>query len=421
MARKQVAARIATPLVPVRGSVVRLVPSGNPYLSRLPGPDKPHVLDVFCGAGGMSLGFALAGFHVAAGIDADQWAVETHAYNFGGYSKPVELSPNHTPEDALHLMGIERVEVLIGGPPCQGFARVGRGKILSLMRERLTPEELETWDDPRNQLYRAYLRFVELLRPGWLVMENVPDMALHRGGAVDHIQKALENMGYTVGRFILNAADYGVPQTRKRLFVMANRYGFPVEAPQPTHMGKHVTLRQAIGDLPSVRPEESADVLPYKAQRQSRYVREYARAWLEGVDRQIVYDHVVRRYAEDDTIAFTLLEEGQRYSDLPAYLQRYRTDIFDDKYHKLFWDQPSWTITAHIAKDGYKYIHPDKNQARTLTVREAARIQSFPDWFRFAGFRTHRLRQIGNAVPPLLARAVAQVIMQQWRVRNGLE
>ncbi len=419
MPHKQVAGRTATPIQPIRGNAVRLTPSGNPYLSRLPGPDRPHVLDLFCGAGGLSLGFALAGFHVAGGIDADKWSMETHAYNFGGHDQPIELSPDCTPEDALHRVGVQRVEVLIGGPPCQGFARVGRGKIRSLVSEQLSPEELEAWDDPRNQLYRAYLKFVELLRPGWLVMENVPDMALHKGGAVEIILRDLSEMGYTVDRFVLNAADYGVPQTRQRLFIIANRHGFPVLPPSPTHLGRHVTLRQAIGDLPAVRPEESADELPYHSRGQSRYVREWMRGWLEGKDRKVVYDHVVRRYAEDDQEAFTYLEEGQRYCDLPSHLQRYRKDVFDDKYHKLIWNKPSWTITAHIAKDGYKYIHPDKEQVRTITAREAARIQSFPDWFRFAGFRTHRLRQIGNAVPPLLARAIAQVIMEQWQANHG--
>lgn len=418
MSQKQVAGRAAA-IKPVRGNVVRLTPSGNPYLFRLPGPNKPHVLDLFCGAGGLSLGFALAGFHVAGGIDADKWAMETHAYNFGGYDKPIKLSPDCTPEDALSLVGVNRVDVLIGGPPCQGFARVGRGKILSLMKGHVAEEELAAWDDPRNQLYRAYLRFVDMLRPGWLVMENVPDMTLHRDGLVEGIGADLTRLGYTVDTFILNAADYGVPQTRRRLFIMANRYGIPVRRPRETQNGKHVSLRQAIGDLPVVRPEESADELPYRWRGQSVYVRTLMRNWLEAADRGVVYDHVVRHYADDDQQAFTFLQEGQRYIDLPPHLQRYRTDVFADKYHKLIWDRPSWTITAHIAKDGYKYIHPDPTQVRTITAREAARIQSFPDWFRFAGFRSHRLRQIGNAVPPLLGKAIGEVIMEQLKVMRG--
>lgn len=421
MPRLQVAGRTATAIQPIRGSAVRLTPAGNPYLSRLPDPNCPSVLDLFCGAGGLSLGFALAGFHIAGGIDADPWAMETHAYNFGGYDQPIQLSPDCTPDDALHLVGIEKVDVLIGGPPCQGFARVGLGKIRSLVREHLTEEELAAWDDPRNELYRAYLRFVRLLRPGWLVMENVPDMTLHKGGVVECILSDLTDFGYTVERFILNAADYGVPQTRKRLFIVANRHGIAVRKPEETHRDRPVNLKQAINDLPAIRPEQSADELPYHGRGQSRYVQEWMRGWLAGTDRKVVYDHVVRHYAEDDQEAFGLLQEGQRYCDLPARLQRYRTDVFDDKYHKLIWTQPSWTITAHIAKDGYKYIHPDPAQVRTLTAREAARIQSFPDWFRFAGFRSHRLRQIGNAVPPLLGRAIAALIMAQWRSHQGLD
>lgn len=417
MPRAGVLTRAAEPLKPVRGTAVRLTPAGNPYLrTHLPQDASPSVLDLFCGAGGLSLGFALAGFHISAGIDSDPWAMETHAYNFGGDGQPILLTPECRPEDILHQVGVNTVEVLVGGPPCQGFARVGRGKIRSLVRQKLPEHELDTWDDPRNQLYLAYLRFVDLLRPGWLVMENVPDMAWHRDNILSSLLKVLTDKGYTVGCFTLNAADFGVPQTRRRLFVVANRYGFPVVEPSPTHRGKHVTLREAIGDLPAVRPEESADVLPYDNRvLQSPYVRDYARAWLSGDDQNIIYDHVVRLYAADDQEAFRYLREGQKYRDLPAELKRYRDDIFKDKYHKLLWDRPAWTITAHIAKDGYKYIHPDDDQARTLTVREAARIQSFPDWFRFAGFRTHRLRQIGNAVPPLLAKAIAKVIMEQWK------
>lgn len=413
MPQGRVVRRTVEPLPPVRGNVTRLSPAGNPYLSMLPGPDSPRVLDVFCGAGGMSLGFALAGFHIAAGIDADPWAMETHSFNFGGHQRPIHLSDELAPEDVLQLLGVRRVDVLVGGPPCQGFARVGRGKLRSLMRSRLSPAKLATWNDPRNSLYRVYLRFVDLLRPKFVVMENVPDMLLHRNGEVvravlDH----LEARKYSARAFILDASHFGVPQTRKRLFIIANRIRRPVREPVATTATRPVTLRQAIGDLPVVRPEESGDELPYQGPPRSAYARAM-REWLVGEDRRRVYDHVVRHYAADDQEAFSLLEEGQRYLDLPEHLRRYRSDIFDDKYHRLYWDRPAWTVTAHLAKDGYKYIHPDPGQLRTITAREAARIQSFPDWFRFAGYRTNRLRQIGNAVPPLLARAIAEVIREQ--------
>lgn len=404
--------RKVEPLPCLRGEAVRLAPAKSPYFSRLENPGGPAVLDLFCGAGGMSLGFALAGFRVAGGIDANAWAMETHAHHFGGYDQPIILSDQVKPQDALDLIGIREADVLIGGPPCQGFARVGRGKLRSLVRQREGEEEALNYDDPRNFLYRSYLSFVEILRPGFLVMENVPDMLRHhRGSTVNGICRDLEGLGYRAEARILDASRYGVPQTRQRMILIANRQGVPVIWPDPSAKPP-VTLMQAISDLPRVQPEESADILPYTGRAATAYAR-LMRAWLEGGDRRVVYDHVVRRYAADDQAAFRVLAEGQRYTDLPEDLRRYRSDIFDDKYHKLFWNRPAWTVTAHIAKDGYKYIHPDTTQLRTITAREAARIQSFPDWFRFAGYRTNRLTQIGNAVPPRLAQAIAAVMIRQ--------
>jgi len=370
----------------------------------------------------MSLGFALAGFRIAGGIDSNERAMETHAHHFGGHDKPIELSEDFGVDEALHALGVNRVDVLVGGPPCQGFARVGKGKILSLLRPTMKEEELADYDDPRNSLYRQYLRFVDKLKPEFVVMENVPDMYLHQDGEVVRaIICDLDRLGYGHAKpLLLSAADYGVPQTRQRLFIVANRVGLPVAAPIPVTERHPVTLKQAIRDLPRVRPEESADELPYDLPRDAFA---YARRMRQGVprhERGIIYDHVVRQYNAQDQEAFSILEEGGRYVDLPGHLRRYRSDIFDDKYHKLYWSKPSWTVTAHIAKDGYKYIHPDRLQARTITAREAARIQSFPDWFRFAGHRTSRLKQIGNAVPPLLARAIGEVVREQIRSLPGV-
>jgi DNA (cytosine-5)-methyltransferase 1 len=137
------------------------------------------------------------------------------------------------------------------------------------------------------------------------------------------------------------------------------------------------------------------------------------RAGLRGLSRQIVTDHVTRAHRPEDVAAFAGMAEDDRYAAVPESMRRYRSDIFDDKYHRMVWDRPSWTVTAHLAKDGYNYIHP--RQARTISVREAARIQSFPDRYRFAGSRTHRFAHIGNAVPPLLARAVGRAVVNLFR------
>lgn len=415
MPQKRADNRMVEPLPSVRGSVVRLETTGNPYLSRLLSSRGPTALDLFSGAGGMSLGFAMAGFRIVAGVDRDPWAVETHVHNLGGVGLVRTLTDKEEDVRAvLGEVGVPKVDVLIGGPPCQGFARVGRGKILSLVRSE-NPERVDEWEDRRNELFKAYLAFVRVLRPKMLVMENVPDMSIyHDGQTVHRMISSLKRMGYEASPMILNAADYGVPQNRIRLFIVANRIGRQMVPPHRLHTGRPVTLRQAIGDLPRIRPEESADVLRYDGRPRTVYAR-MMRGWLSESDRCLIYDHTVRRYAEDDQQAFRFMAEGQRYTDLPPHFRRYRSDIFDDKYHKLYWDRPSWTITAHIARDGYKYIHPDPEQVRTITVREAARIQSFPDWFRFAGFRTNRLTQIGNAVPPLLAQAIALMFREQLR------
>ena len=236
-------------------------------------------------------------------------------------------------------------------------------------------------------------------------MENVPDMALGDDlRTVRQIADRLEVAGYETDMQILEAWRYGVPQHRQRLFLVALRSGlfeWPKERAQ-------VTLRDAIGDLPKLGTATGDRVMPYH--RPQTDFQRRAREHVPAEHSRLIFDHMTRAVHDDDRRAFEFMAQGMRYSELPDDLKRYRDDIFDDKYHRLQWNDRSRSITAHIAKDGYWYIHPE--EYRTLTVREAARIQTFPDEFRYSGSRSDAFRLIGNAVPPLLAEIIAQEILE---------
>lgn len=362
----------------------------------------PTAVDLFCGAGGLSLGLNDAGFTVLVGADSDERAVETHTANLGGLGYVGDLTD---PEDFLaHLRAwrIDHVDLVAGGVPCQPFSRAGRSKIRSLVET-----SQRSADDPRAQLWKSFIKVVHVLQPRAVLLENVPDLAVWDDGAVlVGLMESLTDLGYQPQARVVNAFDHGVPQHRSRLFIVALRPDLAFEWPEPA--GSAPSVRDAIGDLPSVPPAQREDRIRYSKPTSSLQIR-----LRKGVDQSElgwVFDHITRDVREDDAEAFSLMEEGGTYEDLPERLQRYRSDIFTDKYKRLSWDGLSRSITAHIAKDGYWYIHPSDN--RTLSIREAARIQTFPDWFRFAGQQSHRFRQIGNAVPPILGEAIGNQVME---------
>ena len=396
----------STRLPPMRGEHVRLPAQlDDPdrlkaWTDRINHPESFLVLDLFCGAGGMSLGFEAARFVVAAGVDTDPTAIATYAHNLLARGILRDIREIADPRDVLRDLGLPRIDVIIGGPPCQGFSRIGKGRIRSL--------ELEThYEEVFNRLYHEFMRFVEVLQPLAFVMENVPDMARYRNGEIlKRITSRFTN--YTIDWRILDAVDYGVPQRRRRLFVQGNRLGRLVRWPAPR--AGVVTVRDAISDLPDRQPPSLEEVLPYRPQQPLTAYQQKMREGLRDDHRDNVFAHIIRQVRDNDRLIFAALNEGQKYRDLPAELQRYRTDIFHDRYWRLRYDRPAWTVTAHIAKDAYRYIHPE--HCRTLSIREFARLQSFPDRFLFAGPRTARLRQIGNAVPPLLAQAIAETLYE---------
>jgi DNA (cytosine-5)-methyltransferase 1 len=368
---------------------------------------RPLAADLFCGAGGLSLGLADAGFDVILAVDHDDEALETHRANHPGLSVNWDLGKPEVVEKVAQLITLTGVQLVAGGPPCQPFSRAGRSMVRELVRTGKRHHH-----DERRDLWESFLGVIELSRPEAVLMENVPDMALDRGMVILRTMvERLEAWGYSVEERVVDTWRYGVPQFRQRLILVALRDG--VAFTWPGDASERVTVDNAIGDLPVVeggwRPDNGDGDDPVASgwasytgpvtQFQAR-----ARNGVAPVDSHRIYDHITRPVREDDAIAFSQMDAKTRYSDLAPSLKRYRDDIFDDKYKRLDPNDVSRTITAHIAKDGYWYIHP--YQDRTLTVREAARLQTFPDSVRFAGPPSSAFRQIGNAVPPALGRHI---------------
>lgn len=378
-------------------------PNHGGYRAWMQASEQPLAIDLFSGAGGLSYGLEAAGFRVALAVDIDNWALETHAHNFEGVALQLDLAKKDVRDSIVRSFDGINLALIAGGPPCQPYSRAGRSKIRSLVEVGARDA-----DDHRRELWKSFLDIVERVRPRAVLMENVPDMALGDDTAVlRHMLARLEAAGYEADARIVDTWLYGVPQHRQRLVIVGLRDGRGFSWPEPMD---RVTLRDAIGDLPVLDPTEEevgSIVLPY-AGPVSEFQR-WARKRCDGEVAELVFDHVTRTVRADDLEAFRLMKPGSLYSDLPQKLRRYRADIFDDKYNRLAWDDLSRSITAHIAKDGYWYIHPE--QHRTLTVREAARVQTFPDHFRFAGSRSHQFAQIGNAVPPAVGEAIGGALL----------
>jgi DNA (cytosine-5)-methyltransferase 1 len=393
-----------------RGSLTRLprhadapdpgdLQAARDWIERQP---APRALDLFCGAGGLSLGLRDAGFSVIAGADVDQWAVETHTANVGGLGWVGDLGDPTDLLEHLEGWGIEHVELVAGGVPCQPFSRAGRSRLRELVRGG------QRGRDPRAELWRSFMAVVERLRPDAVLVENVPDLPAWDDGAVlAGFLESLGALGYSVDAQVVDCFRFGVPQHRARLFLVGLRDDR--EMMWPKGDGELVSLRDAIGDLPPVPAGQRNELIPYRPRPGGMSAFQVRmRRGLPAEEKDLVRDHITRAVRADDWEAFDGLSAGQTYADVPQHLRRYRSDIFTDKYKRLEWEQLSRTVTAHIAKDGYWYIHPE--QHRTLSIREAARLQTFPDDWRFAGQPSHRYAQIGNAVPPMAGEAVARAV-----------
>lgn len=399
----------------------RNLPTDAGHQNRTPQPKRTPrrgVIELFCGAGGLGWGWREAGFEQIASIDHDPVATRTYELNLGRDHGLVLNRDLQTfgPSKLAQLIGPRPrgLAAIVGGPPCQGWSKVGRGKMRSLSQRARS-----LLRDPRNGLYRRFLEYVAYFRPPLCVMENVPGMLSIEGENIAHaILANFGEIGYRASVAVVNARWFGVPQDRRRLIFIAVRDGWGprldasgLEDFAPNFrvgllgVQDETNVWQAIADLPKIEHGMVEDPQPYfqPTGRQSRY-SEIMRANSNG----LIIDHVCRGHNAQDLEAFSIMREGGQYRELPARLKRYRDDIFPDKYKKLIRRQPAWTVTAHFAKDVYTHIHP--SQPRTISVREAARLQSFPDDYRFAGHMGDRFRQIGNAVPPLMAWGIAEYI-----------
>lgn len=440
-----------------------------------------RVLDLFAGIGGLSLGFEMVNstddkpaFELVCAVEMDQYACETFKANLKkrGKNPDVVIQADLT-DPKTHEIIIEKcngsIDIIIGGPPCQSFSYIGTRSAPLKIRNKFI-------NDERDQLYLEYIALVRELKPVYLVFENVKGILTKRDSNgkpyINLVTEAISECGYEL-RFneswdqfvILNAADYGVPQIRERVFIIANNLGKLNQIPKRTHSENgivpdtlpYVTIYDAIGDLPELQakitlsniPEErlseikraneqrysGEDIVPYNYERfWSHYnsLDSKGKRFLDFIkpktNNEYLTAHVARGQQLSDIELFGLMPPGSTSKDifygdneelrhLKKYI-KYDMNSFHDKYKKHAWDRPCSTIFAHMQKDGNRFIHPDSNQARTFTVRETARIQSFPDDFIFTAPGNIRYKHIGNAVPPIMAKAIAEEIYRSLSEAN---
>lgn len=388
-------------------------------------------MDLFCGAGGMSLGFGSQGFRPLLALDADPVACRTYVLNHPELSEEDMLCGDirEIPlEELTQRAGKEVPDVLLGAPPCQGFSIAGmRSKISHRARTTLRGYRID--EDERNYLFEYMVGAALQLRPRLFLMENVPGMDARRKSSPSFMkiaERILQEGGFVTAIWNLDAATYGVPQRRTRKLLVASSAGHLPARPDTDFQDRAVrdfdtdalppiTLEAAIFDLPEVEAGGGAMVAPFESSvdpddPRHRFYLTNRRFPVRRPD-SLLFNHRCRYHNERDLELYALLRPGE--DSVHAIerhgrgdLMRYRRDVFDDKYARLRPDQPGKTIVSHLAKDGNSYIHPW--QVRSMTVREAARVQSFPDDFVFCGSPSNQWIQVGNAVPPALAAAIGR-------------
>lgn len=405
-------------------------------------------IDLFSGAGGLSEGFIQNGFKAIAHVEIDKSACQTletrliyhklkkednlsEYYNYlqGKINRKTFVEKFGTQElsnsvinsaiggknnDEIFekieiLLGNNNVDLVVGGPPCQAYSLVGRSRDKDNME-----------NDPRNFLYKEYAKFLKRYIPKVFVFENVMGLITANKGAYFKNMKAyFKRIGYELDYDILNSSEFGVLQKRKRIILIGWQKGSKFKYPDFNKSENNYTVKDILSDLKKLKPGDEKNVTKY-AKPINEYLEKYELR--NGVD--FVTQHITRNHNERDLkiykIAISkLLKNGERlkYPDLPSELKTHKNEkAFVDRFKVVNPNDHSHTMVAHISKDGHHYIYPDLKQIRSLSVREAARIQSFPDDFYFEGGRTAAFRQIGNAVPPLMGKEIAKSIKKQlWQ------
>ena len=352
-----------------------------------------NVIDLFSGCGGLSKGFMDAGCDVMLGVDIDQAALNTFELNHpGAIGLNGSLADAPTFNRMKEIIGTRSVDLIVGGPPCQGFSLTGP----------------RNFDDERNKLYLSYIKAVKLFRPKGFIIENVPGMAtLYKGEVKDEILKRFTRMGYNIKCKVLCAADYGVPQIRRRLVFIGIRkeYGeasFPKPILSPD---RYITSREAIDDLPSL-----VDTLGEEVSTYERIARTPYQKLMRGKC-DVLTNHTATAHKDFVVRVISQVPEGGNYKDLPEGVGEHR------KFH-MAWTRCDGHKPSRTIDTGHRnYFHYEYN--RIPTVRESARLQSFPDNFVFTGTRTQQYRQVGNAVPPMLGCALAKHLMKLVARNNG--
>lgn len=390
--------------------------------------DKNYTfIDLFAGCGGLSEGFYKCGYKALLHLEIDSVACETlkTRMKYYGYdNKEIDdavLCADITGENIIAEIDNrvkETVDIIIGGPPCQAFSSVGRAQ---------SPDSMN--NDPRNYLFENYLKILNHVKPKMFIFENVKGILTAKPKGVKIFERIIREMSETynvvddAGVILLNAADYGVPQIRERVILIGVRKDIDyinvnqiysdirkTNSNDDENLPDYFTVKDAIADLPKLLPGESAN----KVIAESKNTRN---AYLEKIsnDSSLVYNHEARKHNAQDIERYRILSSHKNWQ--LKDLQNVRPDLvhhdpkhFGNRYTVQEWDKPGKTVVAHLYKDGNLFIHPDPEQARTFTVREAARIQSFPDDFVFEGSRTQQYKQVGNAVPPLMAEAFAKTL-----------
>ncbi len=393
--------------------------------------NENEVLDLFAGAGGFSLGFEQMGCHIAGAVEIDKWASETFKYNHPNAIVCTRDISKFSDNEILETFPHINPKFIIGGPPCQGFSIANK--------QNGDPK------DPRNSLFEHFVRFGKIFNPEFMVMENVPNLikAKTKSGerVIDIILDELGKLGYHTYHNILNATDYGVPQIRRRLFVIASQKKLDRPFPLPTHttdvtdlfnqnLLQTPNLWEAISDLPTIQAREGSEEMEYTTEPQN----EFQSSIRVGSDK--LYNHKAMNHSKRMVERFKNMVSGQSVSDVPEHLKPYKRNsggvlsdkVYDQNNRRMYADKPCHTIPASFYAN---FVHPYLD--RNFTAREGARIQTFPDSFVFKGRPTvvsHKLlasegredekflcqyAQIGNAVPPLLSRAVAKNLMGQTK------